>query len=294
MVDPKIRTLLTLVSTGSFTAAAKELSLTQPAVSHHIRLLEEQYGVPIFYKDRKKLRPTPEGEIVIKYARRAAALTDKLRTELDDCRRSIKTLSIGITPSAQETLAPHLLAAYTEKHPDVHISLVSNNIKNLYDMVRSYELDVAIVDGSFPDGDMTTLLLIADFLCFIVAPQNPLARRDSVSLSEVKKQNLILRPHGAGTRDLFESHLHSQSESIRNFNVTVEVDNIGLIRELVASNLGATIISHAACAADLESGRLVRVPIENMRMPREVNMIYSPRFHHADILHDIWQGFIER
>lgn len=294
MIDPKIRTLLTLVSTGSFTAAARELSLTQPAVSHHIRLLEEQFGSPVFYKDKKKLKPTPEGEIIIKYARRAAALSDKLRVELEDCRRSIKTLSIGITPSAQETLVPHILASYTQSHPDIHISLVSSNIRALYEMVRSYELDVAVVDGSFPDESMTTLLLIADFLCFVVAPQNPLARRESVTLAEVKKQNLILRPRGAGTRDLFESHLHSQSESIRSFNVTVEVDNINLIRELVASNLGATIISHAACAADLESGRLVRVSIENMSMPREINMIYSSRFPHADILLDIWKGFKAR
>ena len=74
MIYTKIRTLLKLVEAGSFTLAAKELNLTQPAVSHHIRGLEQEFGIKIFKQDKKRMVPTPEGAILIKYARRISAI----------------------------------------------------------------------------------------------------------------------------------------------------------------------------------------------------------------------------
>lgn len=75
MIDPKIRTLIRVIEEGSFTRAAAALHLTQPAVSHHIRQLEAEYGIPIFRPDKKELVPTPEGAVLIKYARRALRWT---------------------------------------------------------------------------------------------------------------------------------------------------------------------------------------------------------------------------
>lgn len=294
MIDPKIKTLLTLVSTGSFTAAAYELSLTQPAVSHHIRQLEELYNAPIFYRDRKSLRLTPEGEIILRYARRAAALHEKLFIELEDRRRSQSSLSIGITPSAQETPVPHILAAYTQSHPGTHISLITGSARCLHAMMRSFELDVAIVDGTLPENDMTSLRLVDDRLCLAAAPDSPLAKLKSVTLDDVRQQNLILRPRGTGTRDLFESHLHSKAENIRSFNITIELDSIALIKDLVAAGHGCTVISHTACAEDFKNGRLVAIDIEGMHMAREINLVYSPRFQQIDILHDIRRHFCMR
>ena len=79
MIDPKIRTLIRVIEEGSFTRAAAALHLTQPAVSHHIRQLEAEYGIPIFRPDKKELVPTPEGAVLIKYARRALALDRSAR-----------------------------------------------------------------------------------------------------------------------------------------------------------------------------------------------------------------------
>lgn len=74
MIDTRLHTLLTLMEAGSYTKAARVLSLTQPAVSHHIRQLEQEYGAPVFYRSTKQLKLTPEGGILVKYARRMQAL----------------------------------------------------------------------------------------------------------------------------------------------------------------------------------------------------------------------------
>lgn len=78
MIDTRLHTLLTLMEAGSYTKAARVLSLTQPAVSHHIRQLEQEYGAPVFYRSTKQLKLTPEGGILVKYARRMQALENNV------------------------------------------------------------------------------------------------------------------------------------------------------------------------------------------------------------------------
>lgn len=86
MLDPKIYTLLKLEELGSYTHAAQALSLTQPAISHHIRMLEEEYGIQIFVKGSRKLKPTADGALLLKYAHRAAAIAERARLALQDSR----------------------------------------------------------------------------------------------------------------------------------------------------------------------------------------------------------------
>ena len=84
MIDPKIKTLLTLTEVGNYTQTAKRLALTQPAVSYQIKSLEEQYGIEIFYRGNRQLKPTPEGEILISYARSLAKMEKNARGAKED------------------------------------------------------------------------------------------------------------------------------------------------------------------------------------------------------------------
>lgn len=287
MIDTKIETLLTLLSAGSYTKAAKALSLTQPAVTHHIKMLEQEFQIQIFYKDRKTLKPTPEGELLIKYARRAKALSDTLRQEIEDSRRSIKSFAIGITPTAEENLVPQIFALYCNKHPDVHINIVTDTIKNIDSMLHAFELDMAIIEGQLSDHLYTSMLLDTDYLCLAVSPKHPFAARRSVQLFELKRENFILRSRHAGTRKLFERHLENHSESIRNLNVIMEIDNVATIKELVASNLGITVIAHSACREEIHAGKLVMVPIENMSMVRQINLVCLRDFSHPEMVGEL-------
>ena len=153
--------------------------------------------------------------------------------------------------------------------------------------MRSFEIDLAIVEGQMEGQGLYSVLLDTDYLCLAVSPQHPLAKRQRVSLQELRQENFILRPEGAGTRSLFENHLLSHSENIRNFNVIIELDNVSVIKELVASNLGVTVISHKVCRQEIAFGKLVVVPIENLSMTREVNLVYPQEFAHPQILEEL-------
>ncbi|HAH63424.1 MAG TPA: LysR family transcriptional regulator [Treponema sp.] len=287
MVDQKIITLLTLAKTGNYTKAADILCITQPAVSHQIRLLEAQYGIKIFTKGRKGLKTTPEGDILLEYARKAVSLSERVKQAIEDSRNCIQRFTVGVTPTLGESIVSQIFAPYCREHPEAHIAIVTHNLKKIGNMLKLDELDWAIVDGTIPGDEYASVLLDTDYLCLVVSPMHRFAKMKTVSLSELKKEKLIMRSPNTGTRTLFENHLLSRSEDIRNFNIIIEIDNITTIKELVSSNLGVSIIAHSACKAEEASGTLVVVPIQNLTMIREINCIFRKDSRHMEILEDI-------
>ena len=294
MIDPKLNTLLCVVKEGSYTKAADALALSQPAVSYHLRQLEEELNIKIFYRNQKKLTLTPEGEVLIKYARRLEAICDSARRALNDVKQQLRHFTVGITPSCGEALIGRVFSSYCSAHPHTNISIVTDTMEQLCDRLGSYELDFAIVDGSVSLKHCHTELLDLDYLCVVMSPKHALAKRTAITLQELKAESLILRREDAGTRRLFESSLTGHMENIRNFDVRLEMDNINAIKELVAANLGVTIIAHSACREDEQAGRLAVVPLEKPGMVRRINMVHHQDFSHPEILEELRRLYIGR
>lgn len=284
MLDPKYTTLLTVCEKGSFTRAAEELNLTQPAVSHHIRQLEEELGVRIFYRKKKDLLLTEEGKIVVKYARRAAALSEKLCRALSDHQRRMTSLRVGITQTAESGLAAETLAKYSAENGGVNITIVTGTINDLYEMLANYEIDLAIVEGRVNDPHINSVMLDTDYLVCVISNNNPLAKRSMVTLEDLKKERMILRLPDSGTRNLFVSNLESVGMDIADFNVVLEVDNIATIKDLIRKDMGVSILARSACMDELRKGKLTALPIENLSMARETNLLYHKDFEYTEIL----------
>lgn len=286
MIDAKLYTLLVLEKTRNFTRAAEELNLTQPAVSQQIHALEKEFSTKIFKLDKKKLTLTPEGSVLIKYAKRLLAVYNNAKQAVLDCQKQAYHINIGITHTVGENLMPQVMAIYCNEHPNTHIKIYTDSIKKLYERLTLYELDLAVVDGILPSQNFPSILLDTDYLCLVVSPKHPYARRQSVFLEELKQERMILRSSSAGTRILFENCLQNHMESIKNFNIIMELDNITMIKDLVSLNLGVSIIARSACMQEIRDGKLIVIPIQNASMLREIHLVYQKDFSHDDILDD--------
>ncbi|MCX4304969.1 MAG: LysR family transcriptional regulator [Acetatifactor sp.] len=287
MLGTKVETLLAVVKYQNFTRAAQALSMTQPAVSHQMRQLEEEVGAPLFVRNKAGLKLTPQGEIVVKYARRLTALNTKMHWELQNTENNLSVLRVGITHTSESNLTAATLAKCSSLHSGLKIILFTDTINNLYDMLGNYEIDLAILDGAFVDPHFSSMMLDTDYLMCVMSNSSPLARKGAVTLNELKKQKMILRTPASATRTLFESTLESNNESIENFNVTLEVDNIATIKDLIRKNLGVSILPRSACMDELKKGKLTALPIENLSMVRETKIIYNKDFSHMNILNEI-------
>lgn len=293
MFDMKAKTLLAVIETGSYTKAAQQLNLTQPAVSHQIRMLETEFDIKIFYKNKNKLKLTPQGKILVQYARRAAAVYSNAWQAIADSKTETSHLNVGITPTAGETIIPQVLATLCNENPHIHINICVNTIQKIYTRLKAYELDFAVVEGGMPDTALVSTTLDTDYLCLAVSPMHRLARAKTVSVEDIRHEKLILRSRSAGTRQLFEKHLGARDMSLEEFNVMMELDNVAMIKELVTMDLGITIIAKSACREELASGRMAIIPIENSSMVRQIDMVYQKDFLHNELIENI-RGIYEQ
>jgi len=286
MIENKLRTLLSLANTKNYTETARELNLTQPAISHHIRLLEEEFNTRLFVRVKNKLKLTPEGEILLKYARSINALYDNAIAEIEAYTANIRHLTIGITQTISEVSMPQVIALYCNDHPGTRVTVVTDTIKNIYDRLKLYKLDIAVVEGEVMAPDYVPMLLDTDSLCVIVSPLHPLANRSGVTFDDICNEKFILRSKKSGTRTLFANYLSKYSKTIKNLNVTIEIDDVSVIRELVSLNMGISIVARSACVEDVQRGRLAAIAFSDANMSREINMLCHKDFAHPEILRD--------
>lgn len=296
MLDIKTDTLIAVAEEKKFTAAAEKLSLTQPAVSHQIGKLEEELGCKLFLRGNGEFRLTPEGEIAVKYARRFKAMYAKMLTEIDDCGKNLTKVRIGITHTAESSIIAEALAKCGSSESGVLITIITDTIKNLYSMLENYELDIAIVEDKPTNPGLYSVMLDTDYLVCVMSNNNPLAKQSMVTLGEIKRQRMILRLPSSATRMLFEATLESLGESIDSFNVVLEVDNIATIKNLIRKDFGVSILPRSACLDELGKKKITALPIENLSMVRETNIVYKKDFSHTRILKDITRAYkdIER
>ncbi len=293
MVDPRLISLIKIVETGSYTRAAEQLGLSQPAVSQHVRHLEEELGVRIFERAHNRFTLTPEGELVVRYARRVSALTGNLELALKNEREKIRSLLIGITHTAESSAIIEALASYVNRFEGLNLKILTNTTDNLYTMLKNYELDFAFVESKSSDPSLRYIMLDTDCLVLAVAPGHPLAQHSMVTIDQLKKEKLILRLPSSNTRNLFSAALAGQNLTVSDFNVIMEIDSIATIKDLIRREFGVSVLAKSACMDELSKGKLAVLTIENLSMVREINIVYPANFTHTEMLHGIVRKYNE-
>jgi DNA-binding transcriptional LysR family regulator len=286
-MDTKLLSLLRVTDTGSYTRAAESLSLTQPAVSQHIRQLETEYGVRLFERSHNRFRLTPKGETMVKYARRIQALYARMEQAMGSDGEELRALTIGITHTAESSAIIEALAAYVQQFDDLTMKIITNTSDKLYAMLKNYELDFAFVEGRYDDDSLSYLMLDTDRLVLVVAPDHALAREVTVTIAQLKKERLILRLPNSNTRNLFTASLESQNLSVGDFNVIMEIDSIATIKDLVRRGFGVSVLARSACLEELRDGELAALTVENLSMMRQINLVCRRDYEYGDLLNGI-------
>lgn len=287
LIDQKLISFMKIVDTNSFTKAADELALTQPAVSQHIHNLEEELGVKLFIRSHNQLRLTTNGELVDKHARRLLAISNNLIQSLKDEKKNISFLTVGITHSVESSQIIEALAEYSNLNKGLTIKVLTDNVENLHRMINNYELDFLIINGKLNDTKLNYMTMDTDCLILAVSPTHRLANQNTVTLDELKKEKLILRLPTSNTTNLFEQTLNQNNQSLSDFNVVLEMDNIATIKDLIRQNFGVSVLSKGACMDEIRKSKLISLPIENLSLIRDINIIYPKDYENLQTIQDI-------
>ena len=283
-MDQKLSTFLTLCSTMNYRRAADALHLTQPAVTKQIQALEAQYGVKLFSYDERKLRKTPQGEILERYAISLQYNDAELTRLLAEKPKTL--LRIGATKSIGDYILIPEIRRYLEI-PDNELYFTVDNTAHLLAQLEAGELDFVILEGIFDKRRYDHFLLRAEPYIGICAKDHPWSGK-SVRLEELFSERLILREPGSGTRNILERELFQQGYGIEAFQSCVCISSFKIIRELVASGCGVSFLYEAVVKADAQFGHFFCPPLTGVH---ELNVVflqntcagaYARRFLHLE------------
>lgn len=267
---------LTVVSKGSFSAAAKSLGISQPAVSFQVQAMEKYLGVSLFVRSGQKLKLTPEGESALSYARKISDNLSGLRAEIDGLRDHVSgTLVISASTIPGEYLVPRLLARYKAKYPDVELSLNINDTEQTITDVGDGLADAGFV-GSLPEtaAKKITASLFADDKLVLVAPaSDPAAAKKAVSIKSLIGHSLILREHGSGSRKVFEAALKKVGLSIGDFAIVMELGSNQAVLSAVEAGLGFSVLSELAAGPAAELGAVKTAVFSDLDLSRPLYFI---------------------
>lgn len=287
LIDQKLLSFMKIVETESFTRAAEELALTQPAVSQHVKNLEDELGVKLFIRNHNQIRLTSHGETVYKYARRLLAVSNNLKQTLSNEKSNISSLTVGITHSVESSRVVEALATYSNLNKGLTIKVVTDTIENLHRMMKNYELDFLIINGTLVDPKLDYMTMDTDSLVLAVSPNHRLATHNSVSVDELKKERLILRLPSSNTTSLFDQALNQNNLSITDFDVVLEMENIATIKDLIRRDLGVSVLAKSACMDEIKKGKLIGLPIDNMSLIRDTNIVFPKDYENKQVIQRI-------
>jgi DNA-binding transcriptional LysR family regulator len=241
----------------SFTRAAEELFISQPAVSAHVRELERHYGIELFEPAGRGVRLTEAGRLLEEYADRLLGLVEEAHRAMDELKGLERGhLSVGASSIPGAYFLPAELARFKERYPHVIVEVRMADTHEVLGMVHRGEVEIAVVGELQEQAGLRRRPYRSDELILVVPPRHRWAREGLRDLAELAQEPLILREHGSSTRENAEALLREQGITP---SVLLEWRSAEAIKKGVEAGLGVSIMSAYAVALELESGRLCRV-----------------------------------
>lgn len=262
MADRRLQVFYAVAKQRSFTLAAEDLFMTQPAVTFQIRQLEDQYRTRLFERRTGDVALTAAGELVFSYAERILALNDEMDTRLAELSGEIRgQLLIGASTTLGETVLPQVLGEFDALYPQVRARLIVANSEMVASRVAERTLDVGLIDAETKLPALTATACGTDEVVTICAPDHPLATLSRAAPRSLVEYEYISREPGSGTRECVAAYFRDNRIAADRLKIQMELGSPEALKQVVASGLGFGIVSYATCAKELRLGTLVAIPL---------------------------------
>ncbi|MGF6181368.1 LysR family nitrogen assimilation transcriptional regulator [Massilia sp. UYP32] len=263
----QIRTLIAIAETGSATRAGELLHLVQPAVSRHIRLLEEECGVPLFERERHGMVLTDAGRTLVEYGRRALRELDKARAEIGPATTSVSgRLTIGLLASTSRLLAGELVARVRARYPAVTVSITVGYAGNVLQWLEAGDIELALLYDTRSSNGLQAEALVDERL-YVLGPPGEFTGNEPFPLKGLKDRPMVMPNASHGLRSIIEHALAVAGISV---DVVAETNALDLQKSLVAKGFGYTILPTSAVLEELQAGTLSGAPVGTPDLSRRI------------------------
>jgi len=270
----KLKTFYTIARTKSFTKAAEELNLTQPAVSSQINSLEGRYGVKLFERIGRKVYLTNAGEVLLPYAEKIIAMFEEAKLAVAKTKDpTFGKLNFGASMISGIHIVPDILEKFKKDHPNIEIHARITYAYEILNMIEENEIDFGIVDERGTEKAINMFEvepLIEDRLVLVTHPRHRLAKKKKIKIRELEKENLILTEKKSALRVFFELSLTKKGLTLSPF---MEFGNVEAVKKMVEKDFGVAVLSKLSVKEEIKLGLLKDIDIEDINTKRSVLLI---------------------
>ncbi len=276
MADRRLQVFYTVARQLSFTKAAEQLFMTQPAVTFQVKQIEEHFNTRLFERSHGKITLTPAGQLVKSYAERILGLAEELDKRVGELTGTISgPLLLGASTTIAEFMLPHVLGEFKARHPQVQTHMTVANSETIENRVADHTLDLGLIESPSHLPGLNTEPCCDDELVMVCAPGYKLAGLKAVTPQQIAGEPFISREIGSGTREFSDHHFRQAGIAPEDLNIVMELGSPEAIKGVVETGIGVAIMSRATVVKELKLGTLVAIGLQPPLM-RTLSLV-SPR-----------------
>lgn len=271
MSDFRLNVFCSVAKTLSYTKAAQELHITQPAITKHVQELENQYKTRLIERMGNKIVLTHAGEVLLEHS--IAIL--KEYAQLDFVMNMLHgdpkgTLRLGASTTIAQYVLPPVLALFKTKFPDVNISLISGNSDDIESELMDHHIDLGLIEGNKRLPNLKYTHLVDDELVAIASTQSKYAKYDELTIDDLRRIPLVLRENGSRTLSVLTSALDRVGVKFTDLNIIMQLGSSESIKLFLENADAVSIISFRCVTRELVSGTFKIIELPQLEMTREL------------------------
>jgi len=272
--DFRLKVFYTVAQRLSFTKAAAELFITQPAVTKHIKELEHQLNVQLFKRNGNNIALTTAGKVLLQYTEKIFQTYAELETELAQLSNiEAGTLHIGASTTVAQTILPRLLALFKQTYPAVAFTFTQGNTDYITQQVLAEKVDIAIVEGAAHYPQIAYTPFAKDEIVLVTRAGNQLSKKAEINPKQLISIPLVLREAGSGTLDVIFNALSEVQISPKDLQIEIQLESSIAIKEYLLYSETATFLSIQSVVSELKYNELTVIDIKGLQIFRTFEFI---------------------
>ncbi|MBN9298929.1 MAG: LysR family transcriptional regulator [Filimonas sp.] len=276
MFDFRLKVFYTVANKLSFTKAAQELFITQPAVTKHIHELESQLGQTLIERNGKVIELTAAGKILADSCKRIFSIYGELEFELAQLKgKAAGSLRIGASTTISQYILPAILAEFSQKHNTVRISVIDGNSEYIEQQLQDDKIDIAIVEGSSKKSFLHYAPFAEDELVLVTNTSKKQKQKEEITLQQLVKLPLVVREFGSGTLEILQQALQQQRIKPDDLNIILRLGTTEGIKQYLLHSNAYAFISIYAVLNEIKAGTLQVIEIKDLRINRMLQFVHT-------------------
>ncbi len=274
MADRRLQVFYTVAKQSSFTKAAEQLFMTQPAVTFQVKQLEEHFNTRLFERSHGRIALTPAGRLVLEYAERILTMSEEMDTRVADLTGTVAgPLLLGASTTIAEFILPQILGEFKGLHPEVQAHMTVANSETIVNRVADHTIDVGLIESPSYLPSLQNEVCCEDELVLICAPGHPLATCKTIRAQKLATVPMVRREPGSGTREFTDNYLRQCGVAPEDVSLVMELGSPEAMKGVVETGIAVAIVSRATIAKELRLGLVVAVPLAP-RLIRTLSVVH--------------------